>query len=261
MTDSEGLYCKTIGKGENIVFLHGFLENEGMWHTLPLEQLKARCWLIDLPGHGNSPFDFPLNEDFSLTHVARKIVRFLSLSGVNHYHLVGHSLGGYIALAIKSMDKNCGKTLLMNANFWQDDNQRKLNRTRFAEFIVKNKKRVLGEIFPSLFFNPSAHVKHIEKMRKEAENMDATHIAAYSLAMRNRPHFRKVLAQFPNEIGLILGEKDPLISEKTLQKEMMNLQNPIFNIPRAGHMSHIESPQELLSIFKLFFQPREHTKY
>jgi pimeloyl-ACP methyl ester carboxylesterase len=260
MNDSAGLYCNTLGEGENIVFLHGFLENEGMWHMLPLEQLKTKCWFIDLPGHGNSSFDFPINKNFTLTQVARRITNFLSFSGVQKYNIVGHSLGGYIALAIKSMDENCHKIVLMNSNFWQDDDQKKQNRTRFAELIQQHKKRMLREIFPSLFFNPSEHVKHIVKMRKEAGNMEATHIAAYSLAMRNRPHFRKVLRQFPSEIALIHGEKDPLISGKTLQKEMINLHNPVFNIGQAGHMSHLESPQELMRIFKLFLQPKAYSQ-
>jgi pimeloyl-ACP methyl ester carboxylesterase len=255
MPETEGLHFNTLGKGKNVVFLHGFLENATMWKTLPLEQLNRKCWFIDLPGHGNSPFDFPINEELTLTQVGQKIMNFLSLSGVQPYDIVGHSLGGYIALAIKAMDKNCRKTLLMNSNFWQDDEPRQQNRDRFAHLILKNKKRMFEEIFPSLFFNPDAHVEHIEKLKTEANEMVSTDIAAYALAMKNRLHFGKLLATFPNEIALIHGEKDPLISIKNLQEETTCLGNTIFNIREAGHMSHFESPDELARIFKVFLQP------
>ncbi len=250
MPEGENLFFRTIGKGEHVVFLHGFLESSSMWDSLQLTELNKTCVLIDLPGHGKSPIRLPEKSNLTLEDTAKQIIRFLHLLPIQKYHLVGHSLGSYIALAIKSLDNNCQKTLLMHSNFWQDDQEKQDHRLQFAELVVLHKERLLNALIPSLFFNRTEYALNRKQMLKEALCMDPKVMAAYAIAMKERSHHRNTMKQFPDDIAIIHGAKDPLIQSGLLTKEMKGLHNSVFNLQNAGHMSHFETPEVLLDLLK-----------
>ncbi|WP_328610765.1 alpha/beta hydrolase [Amycolatopsis sp. NBC_00345] len=84
---------------EAIVLLHGIAGCAQTW-TPVLRRLEERGFphrvlAIDLPGHGGS--DSP-RADYGLGTMASAVRDVLALSGVRHATLVGHSLGGGIAL-------------------------------------------------------------------------------------------------------------------------------------------------------------------
>ena len=83
--------------GTPIVFLHGFGADlsawRGVWTSL---EASHRMLVVDLPGHGASPV--PQAATFDALVDAVQAV--LDEEGVSHLHLVGHSLGGAVALAL-----------------------------------------------------------------------------------------------------------------------------------------------------------------
>ncbi len=85
------------GKGAPIVFLHGFGADLNGWrpvHRLLPERRPALA--IDLPGHGLSP----LGEDASFEALVEAARLALLEEGIKAAHLVGHSLGGAVAVAL-----------------------------------------------------------------------------------------------------------------------------------------------------------------
>ena len=85
------------GEGAPIVFLHGFGADLNGWrpvHRLLPETRPALA--IDLPGHGLSP----LGEDASFEALVEAAREALIGEGVSAAHLVGHSLGGAVAVAL-----------------------------------------------------------------------------------------------------------------------------------------------------------------
>ncbi|GIU40138.1 putative 2-succinyl-6-hydroxy-2,4-cyclohexadiene-1-carboxylate synthase [Shewanella sairae] len=90
-----------------VVFLHGFLGSKGDWNEI-ISQLQDDfyCICIDLPGHGDNK---TLNCDElqlptpGFNRCVELIVTTLSLLDIQHYHLVGYSLGGRIALHIAKL--------------------------------------------------------------------------------------------------------------------------------------------------------------
>jgi pimeloyl-ACP methyl ester carboxylesterase len=85
------------GDGAPILLVHGFAADGASWQ--PLERVLSPgrpIWRIDLPGHGRSPRrridDFP--------SLARAVVEAFDAADFGPVHLVGHSLGGGVALAL-----------------------------------------------------------------------------------------------------------------------------------------------------------------
>lgn len=86
------------GEGEPAVFLHGFAGDLNNWlfsieAVSPIGPVVA----IDLPGHGGSAKDVG---DGSLATLAGRIAAALAALEVNRAHLIGHSLGGALALQL-----------------------------------------------------------------------------------------------------------------------------------------------------------------
>ncbi len=85
------------GTGTPLLLLHGFAADTTGW--TPLERLlppDLTLIRIDLPSHGKSPRRNVAN----FAALARMLVEAFDRTGVDHVHLLGHSLGGAVALAL-----------------------------------------------------------------------------------------------------------------------------------------------------------------
>ena len=85
------------GQGHPLLFLHGFCESGEMWHYLA-DSLSTQYRVIcpDLPGFGNSELTHPIQ---SLEEVAEQLEAWMQAEQIQNPIVLGHSLGGYVALA------------------------------------------------------------------------------------------------------------------------------------------------------------------
>jgi len=90
------------GEGQPpLVILHGLLGSSRNWTTAG--KLLARSFevfALDLRGHGDSPWAPPPERDYSFTACAADVVAWLDTKGVHNPILLGHSLGGKIAMRV-----------------------------------------------------------------------------------------------------------------------------------------------------------------
>jgi len=90
------------GEGQPpLVILHGLLGSSRNWTTAG--KLLARSFevfALDLRGHGDSPFAPPPTRDYSYATMAGDVAAWLDARGVRRPVLLGHSLGGKIAMRL-----------------------------------------------------------------------------------------------------------------------------------------------------------------
>lgn len=86
------LYAKTIGKGQPLLILHGFLGMGDNWKTLGKEfaELGFEVHLIDQRNHGRSPH----TDEFSYDLMADDIKEYMEQKQIEKATLLGHSMGG-----------------------------------------------------------------------------------------------------------------------------------------------------------------------
>jgi abhydrolase domain-containing protein 6 len=84
------------GKGEVVLFVHGFGENKDMWYNFPAAfSARYRIVVPDLPGFGeNSKL---AGRNYGIAEQAARLDRFAGAIGLKKFHLVGSSMGGGIA--------------------------------------------------------------------------------------------------------------------------------------------------------------------
>lgn len=225
------------GKGPTVVLLHGFLESNAMWHYLDL-QTHFTTVAIDLPGHGLSQKTPTVT---SIQLMAECVKKTLDAMHIDEFHLVGHSMGGYVALEFVKSFGLSGKLILLNSNFWQDDEQKKADRLRVANLALKNKKLFIKSAIPGLFTDNANHQNEIEAIIAEAFEISADHIASCSVAMRNRRFHLNTLKSVGKKVVILQGEFDKICPPEKMEKEIVGLEINYLKIPNAGHMSHIEN--------------------
>ena len=242
------------GKGTTIVLLHGFLENQTMWQDLvPELSKKNRVITIDLLGHGESGclgYVHSMEENAEIVHAV------LSKLRIRKAFFVGHSMGGYVALAFAELyPENVRGLVLQNSTSKADSEERKANRDRAIKAV---KKDYVGFVRLSIanLFNPDNREKfanEIEKVKIEALNTPLQGVVASLEGMKIRKDREVLLHLTPYPKMLILGEKDPVLIYKDALEQIENTAVKLVTFP-DGHMSHIENKEELKTVLQNFFK-------
>lgn len=242
------------GKGNAIVLLHGFLENQTMWQDLvPELSKKYRVITIDLLGHGKTE---SLGYIHSMEDNANAVHSVLSKLRIRKAIFVGHSMGGYVALAFAELYPGFVKGLvLLNSTSKADSEERKTNRNRAIKAV---KKDYVGFIRLSIanLFNPDNRerlVDEIEKVRAEALKTPLQGIVASLEGMKIRKDQETLLHSSTFPILLVLGKKDPVLNYEDGLKQIENTTVKLVAFP-DGHMSHIENLEELKKVLLDFFK-------
>jgi len=232
------------GKGSAIVLLHGFLENSSMWNNLIPHLIKRnRVICIDLLGHGKTEC---LGYVHSMDLMAETVNAVLKKIRIRRVKLIGHSMGGYVALAFCNTFPGKVKALcLMNSTSRADSDEKKTNRDRAIE-AVKNNYKTFVRISVSNLFKPSNRLiltKEIKEVTKEALKTPLQGIVAALEGMKNRPDRETLLSETSFKKMMIIGKEDPALDYNSLIEQTQNSDIKVVEFP-DGHMSHIENIKE-----------------
>ncbi|UOB19451.1 alpha/beta fold hydrolase [Abyssalbus ytuae] len=242
------------GKGNAVVLLHGFLENSAMWDDIK-ESLKInnRIITIDLPGHGQTGC---LGYVHTMEMMAETVEAVLQHLKIRKSTIIGHSMGGYVALAYAEKNPDGLKGLvLMNSTSRADTEEKKKNRDRAIKAVRENHRSFIRLSISNLFRpkNRKVFSEEVNKTKKEALKTPVQGIIAALEGMKNR-NDREVLLHFsPYKKMMIIGKKDPVLDYASLIEQTQNSDIEIIECP-DGHMSHIENKKNVVPALKNFLK-------
>jgi 2-succinyl-6-hydroxy-2,4-cyclohexadiene-1-carboxylate synthase len=243
------LFCRISGNGDPVVFLHGFMEDLSIWESLMAAFPDKKCVAVDLHGHGESFFDAELQP--SLPEMARQVRTLLDGLGIAHYHVVGHSLGGYVGCELLKSDANLEHLTLLHSHPWPDPETKKQDRNRVIELVKTKATSFIREAIPNLFAFPEEHPEAIRRYCAIAGKMDPAAIGWSSAAMRDRLSYVDVLKAASEAVSIIQGQLDPLIPNIKLRAFAEERGIAFYEIPRCGHMGQEEAPEKVKEILNV----------
>ncbi|WP_299004778.1 alpha/beta hydrolase [uncultured Tenacibaculum sp.] len=245
------VFYTDTGKGNSVVLLHGFLENNTMWDAVVEEISKRnRMICIDLLGHGKTGC---IGYIHSMEEMAEAVKAVLQELKIRRAIFVGHSMGGYVALAFaEKYPKNVKGLCLLNSTSQADSEERKKLRLRANEMAKENYETLVKMSIGNLFAEQTREQfsEVIEKVRVEALKTPVRGYIAASEGMRLRENKEAVLQTIDKRL-MIAGKQDSILNYDAVVKESNRTKTTLIELPN-GHMSHIEAKEELLKALANF---------
>lgn len=251
------VYCTYSGIGVPVVFLHGFLEDHTMWLGFEkrLAEMPVQAIFIDLPGQGQSDVMAPIH---SMEFMAEVVKHTLESIGVPAAYVVGHSMGGYVGLALAELYPEMVKGIcLYHSHAAADGPEKKKDRERAVKVINKNLQVFVNEAIPNLFApgNVNRFGFEIDGIKRIAMNTPLKGIEACLLGMRDRPDRTAFFKNLSIPKLIVAGDQDPVIPLEMLESHLHKKADPVLAVlANTGHMSFLENTEASIEVVTLWFE-------
>jgi pimeloyl-ACP methyl ester carboxylesterase len=242
---SSQIHYRSIGNGKPVILVHGFAEDGEIWNNQASHlQEKFQLLIPDLPGSGKSE----LINDMSMEGMAEVIHSIIHEENIDTCPVIGHSMGGYIALALTHTYYNHVSGLgLFHSSAFADSEEKKATRQKGIEFIKANGAfEFLKTAIPNLFAPASKEEKPelIAQLVAAAHNFSAPALVSYYEAMMQRSDRTEVLKNSKVPVLFIMGKHDKAVPmEDTLKQCHLPEKSYIHLLQNAGHMGMLEEPE------------------
>jgi pimeloyl-ACP methyl ester carboxylesterase len=234
------------GDGPTLVLLHGYPLDHHLWdEVVPLLESTFDVITPDLRGFGASTLDSqPSMDDY-----ASDISGLLDQLEIQKAAIVGHSMGGYVALAFARLYPERVSGLgLVSSQVLADAPERKEGRYKTAADVEANGIASVVDTMASKFTAD-------EKLQSYARaSMERQQPAAYIGALRamaERADSTSILASFNFPVVILHGDADALIPVDRAREVKAALpQAHLVEISGAGHMPMMEAREKTAETLK-----------
>lgn len=236
------------GEGEATVLLHGFLESREIWNNfIPEFSQYGQVITIDLPGHGKSGC---IDEIHSMELMAEAVNAVLKALNVQKCNILGHSMGGYVALAfLERYPNKVNDLMLLNSHPEKDSEEKKEVRERSIEVVQKNKKAYISMAISNLLTPADNDIfaTEVENLKEIAYNFPTEGITAALRGMKIRKDRTGILKNFSGNKIIVAGKEDPLMDLPIVRRIAKECDCGFFAVP-GGHLSYLESKEEFIKL-------------
>lgn len=247
MAGSTALHIADSGVGEKcVVLLHGYLESMYVWDDFaPLLTPSVRVITVDIPGHGISEVKGEVHTMEMVADVLHEMLKSLEIERVT---MVGHSMGGYVALAFCARyPEQLDGLVLLSSTPNPDTEAKRENRRREIALVRAGKKDALARVAPEAGFaeqNRRRLKSYIDDLTECVHITEDDGIVALLGGMMERVDQNEMLRKSAVPQLFILGKKDGYIPVEVAEEIVANHpQAQVAWLEESGHMGFIEEPE------------------
>jgi len=234
------------GRGMPLVLLHGYLEAAEVWEPLA-ERLSGdfRVIAVDLPGHGDSDVR---GDTHTMEFLARAVRAVLSDAGEERILLIGHSLGGYVALAFAEMfPELLAGYVLFASHPHADTPEAVAKRNREIAVVKAGKKNIMYPGNISMMFaekNLRSMAAELRRSKMIASHISGEGIIAMLNGMIARPSRQSLVETGRVPLLWILGRHDLYFSpEKAIRDTRLPHNAEVAILENSGHLGFLEETE------------------
>jgi pyruvate dehydrogenase E2 component (dihydrolipoamide acetyltransferase) len=228
-----------------VLLIHGYGGDRNSWLFLqePLAT-RYRVYALDLPGHGTSGKDVGTDP---ATVLADAVIGVLDAVGADRTHLVGHSMGGAVALAVTARDPRriASLTLIAPAGFGPE-----INAGYLRGFADAQTRRELKPLVGQLFADESLVTRQVVDDLLAYKRLDGVDAALHALVDAlldgdvQRADSAAALAAIGDAVPVtvVWGRADRIIPAAQAEAVTGAARHLVDG---AGHMPHMERPGQV----------------
>lgn len=252
---SKKIFYRITGSGKPVLLVHGFGEDGSIWNA-QAEYLKDKFSLIipDLPGSGKSE----MIDDMSMEGMAEVIHAIIHEEDIEACPVIGHSMGGYITLALAEKYWNHLSAFgLFHSTAYPDTEEKKANRRKGIAFVQQHGAfEFLKASIPNLFSPQSKDEmpESIGQFIAQQHNFSAQAIVSYYEAMMQRPDRTEQLRKAAVPVLFIMGKYDNAVPfADSLKQCHLPEKSYIHILQNSGHMGMMEETGRCNRVLEEFF--------
>lgn len=234
-----------VGDGpEVLILIHGFMGNSTNFEYL-FDLLRNDLTLIavDLPGFGLSEKN--IKKPLSRRYMAQTVAKLAEKLNLDHYHVLGHSMGSEVAMWLALDDPARVKSLILLD----------------SPICLSERNSIPNNIFTKvglrlIFMNYNFQKKVFKDMLINEQNFDEKYFLknyylAYQTPMevifnlaenQDTPQLRENIGKISVPTFIIWGEKDEVTPLKSAECLLSAVKAKLLVIPDAGHLPMIDQP-------------------
>lgn len=245
---------RVLGTGQPVILIHGFGEDGSVWNQ-QVEYLKPNFKIIipDLPGSGGSE----LTDDVSMEGMAEVIHSIIHEENIEACPVIGHSMGGYITLALVEKYYNHVSSFgLFHSSAFADSEEKIATRRKGIAFINEHGAfEFLKTATPNLFA-PATKDERPELIAGQLASLSSFSGAAlvsYYEAMIQRPDRTDILRQATVPVLFAMGKYDAAIPlADGLKQCHLPEKSYIHILQHSGHMGMLEETNKTNLLLEKF---------
>jgi len=254
MANTVTLSYAEAGRGTPVVLLHGFPLNGVIWHEQQ-QRLSDRYRVItpDLRGHGRSPAPAGVYE---MDLLARDVLALLDTLLIKKAVIMGHSMGGYVALAAWKLAPERFLALgLIDSQAGADTEEGRQGRYKVAEKVAAEGSKVVAEAMIPKLFAPDlpAEAPILSQVRQLILNTQPAGIIGTLKGMAVRLDSSALLPNLSMPVLLLTGDKDQIIPPGKAKEMASAIRTAtLTKVANAGHMPMLEQPEATTTAIRNF---------
>ncbi len=251
--EAAGLRLRYLALGEGdsvpVLLLHGFGADLNTWmFTQPALADGRQVIALDLPGHGGSAKQVGRTDAGSLAAILNEALNAL---GIKRLHLVGHSMGGGIAIsfALREPERVATLTLISSASLGSE-----INAAFIDGFVRAARRREAIEALNLLVHDPALVSRTMIEEVLRYKRLDGVPEALAAFAAEWFPGGRQgvalseAVAALKLPVQIIWGREDRIIP--VAHAEALASRLPVHILERTGHLPHMEKAGEVNRLIK-----------
>lgn len=242
------LFYRKFGQGQPLIILHGLFGQSDNWNTLAknFAELGFEVFIVDLRNHGLSAHSNVWNYQV----MSDDILELINDSNFEHVILMGHSMGGKVAMQFALQHQDLLDKLIVvdiAPKYYPPHNLEVLEALNAVDFsIVRNRKEV--ETILAKYITDFGTRQFLLKNIYWKENGELDwrfNLKVITDQFENTGELTPNDTVFNKETLFIRGENSNYILDKDLNiiKEIFPL-SILKTIAGAGHWVHAEKPKE-----------------
>jgi pimeloyl-ACP methyl ester carboxylesterase len=238
--------------GTPLVLIHGFPLDHTTWDGM-ISHLEGQADVIlpDLRGLGQSDITRPGAPQgaYTVADMAADIAGLLDALQIEKAVIVGHSMGGYVALAFaRAYPQRLAGLGLVSTQVLADNDERKAGRYATAEQVAAQGVGVVADgMAPKLSANPDL----VPAIRELILRQPAAGVIGALKAMAERPDSTELLAALKVPVAIVVGQADALIpADRSREMKAILPQAVLIELPGVGHSPMLEAPLETAQALK-----------
>lgn len=244
------------GKGEPVLLLHGFGASADNWNQFAVRLTrKYRVIAPDLPGWGQSTR--VETESYGYSKQIERLQQFVTQLGLKRFHLVGHSMGGFLASAYAARYPEQVITLGLIAPHGIAEPQ----ASELAQSVaagdnwlvarsVPEFERLLDKVFAKRPYLPKPVFR---MLAQHAIRNSAKSAKIFAEMQANDPPLLERLAQIKAPALIIWGEQDRVLHVSCAEVFRQSIHNSeLLVLPGSGHMPLVENARQCATAWMEF---------